>query len=91
MFKGIVLHFLESYFPKYSALSLSEVSPVNLSHDSVSRWLEETHIRPKDIWNEAKDHVLRSNGIIVADETVLNKSRSQKIKLVKMAVFRGRA
>jgi len=64
-------------------LSLSEVSPINLSHDSISRWLEDAHVRPKDIWNEAKSHIIGSEGIIVADETVLNKSRSQKIELVR--------
>ena len=64
-------------------MSLSEVSPINLSHDSISRWLEDAHVRPKDIWNEAKSHIIGSEGIIVADETVLNKSRSQKIELVR--------
>jgi len=64
-------------------LSLSDVSPTSLSHDSVSRWLEETHCQPKDIWNEAKNCVLKTSGVIVADETVLNKSRSQKIELVR--------
>lgn len=64
-------------------MSLSEVSPINLSHDSISRWLEDSHVRPKDIWNEAKDHILTGNGIIVVDETVLNKSRSQKMELVR--------
>lgn len=68
---------------RYSALSLSEVSPISLSHDSVSRWLEDSRVRPKDIWNEAKSHILGSEGIIVADETVLNKNRSQKIELVR--------
>ena len=81
--KDLYCAFLKVTSQRYSALSLSEVSPINLSHDSISRWLEDSHIRPKDIWNEAKSHVLESNGIIVADETVLNKNRSQKIKLVR--------
>jgi len=75
--------FLKVTSQRYSALSLSEVSPINLSHDSISRWLEDAHVRPKDIWNEAKSHIIGSEGIIVADETVLNKSRSQKIELVR--------
>lgn len=84
MFKRVILYFLlKVTSQRYSALSLSEVSPIELSHDSVSRWLESAHVRPKDIWNEAKPHILGSTGIIVADKTVLNKDRSQKIKLIR--------
>ena len=69
---------------RYSSLALSEVSPIELSHDSISRWLEEAKCQPKDIWNEVKECVLGSgSGIIVADETVLNKNRSNKIELVR--------
>jgi len=64
-------------------LSLSDVSPIQLSHDSISRWLEETKCQPKDVWDEAKPYVLKTRGILVADETVLDKSRSQKIDLVR--------
>lgn len=83
--KDLYCTFLRLTTQRYSALSLSEVSPVVLSHDSISRWLESAHCRPKDIWNEAKPFVLDSetSGIIVADETVLNKSRSRKIQLVR--------
>lgn len=75
--------FLKVTSQRYSSLALSEISPFSLSHDSISRWLEEAHIKPKDIWNQAKDKVLGTNGIIVADETVLNKNRSNKIELVR--------
>ena len=81
--KELYCTFLRVTCQRYSALSLSDVSPTSLSHDSVSRWLEETHCQPKDIWNEAKNCVLKTSGVIVADETVLNKSRSQKIELVR--------
>jgi len=55
----------------------------NFLNDSISRWLEEASVRPKNIWEEAKESVLGSDsGIIIADETVLNKSRSKKIELV---------
>ena len=83
--KDLYCTFLRITSQRYSALSLSEVSPVDLSHDSISRWLETAHCRPKDIWGEAKSFVLDNNssGIIVADETVLNKGRSQKIELVR--------
>ena len=75
--------FLRVTSQRYSALSLSEVSPVKLSHDSISRWLVDAKCQPKDIWKCAKSHVLESGGIIAADETVLNKDRSRKIELVR--------
>jgi hypothetical protein len=81
--KDLYCAFLKVTSQRYSALSLSEVSPISLSHDSISRWLESEHVRPKDIWNEAKNHILGGNGVLVADETVLNKSRSNKIELVR--------
>ncbi|OGE26225.1 hypothetical protein A3C26_02755, partial [Candidatus Daviesbacteria bacterium RIFCSPHIGHO2_02_FULL_39_12] len=68
---------------RYSALSLSEVSPTELSHDSISRWLESAHCQPKDIWEKAKAHVVGGSGVIIADDTILNKSRSEKIELVR--------
>lgn len=81
--KELYCAFLRVTCQRYSALSLSDVSPVSLSHDSISRWLEDTHCQPKDIWNEARGWVLHTSGVIVADETVLDKSRSQKIELVR--------
>lgn len=81
--KDLYCTFLRVTSQRYSALSLSEVAPYELSHDSISRWLEEAKCQPKDIWNKAKNHVLESKGIIVADETVLNKGRSQKVELVR--------
>lgn len=81
--KELYCAFLRVTSQRYSALSLSDVSPIQLSHDSISRWLEETKCQPKDIWNEAKKCVLKTSGVLIADETVLNKSRSQKIDLVR--------
>lgn len=75
--------FLKVTSQRYSALSLSEVSPTELSHDSISRWLESAHCQPKDIWEKAKAHVVGGSGVIIADDTILNKSRSEKIELVR--------
>ncbi len=75
--------FLKVTSQRYSALSLSEVSPTELSHDSISRWLESAHCQPKDIWEKARNHVLGTHGVIIADDTILNKSRSEKIELVR--------
>jgi len=81
--KDLYCTFLKVTSQRYSALSLSEVSPQEISHDTISRWLEKAHCQPKDIWQEAKPHVLKTQGVLIADETVLNKSRSKKIDLVR--------
>lgn len=81
--KDLYCTFLKVTTQRYSALSLSEVAPTELSHDSISRWLAQSNCQPKDVWAAAKDHVLDKQGILVADETVLNKSRSKKIELVR--------
>lgn len=81
--KDLYCSFLQVTSKRYSALTLSEVSPVGLSHDAVSGWLVGTKCQPKDIWEAAKKDVLASpSGVIIADETVLDKQRSKKIELV---------
>lgn len=76
--------FLEVTSERYSALSLSEVAPqaVALSHDSVSRWLSRAKVQPKDLWLAAKKEVYGSAGILVFDDVVIDKSRSDKMELV---------
>lgn len=62
---------------------MSDVSPIKLSHDAISRWLTDTKCQPKDIWEAVKGDVISSktDGIIIADETIIDKSRSDKIEL----------
>lgn len=79
--KELYCAFLQVTSQKYSATGLSEVSPIELSHDAVSRWLENTSFQPKDIWEAAKKEVLGAEGIIIADDVVLDKSRSDQIEL----------
>lgn len=81
--------FLEVTSDRYSALSLSEVAPSSseLSHDSISRWLRDAKVQPKDIWAAAKKDLMKPNGshrpgILVFDDVVIDKSRSGKTELV---------
>src|SRR3989338_3441083 len=80
--KELYCTFLRVTCQRYSALSLSDVSPVPLSHDSISRWLEDTHCQPKDIWNEAKQCVLSSaSGIIHRAKAALSDDWIRRIRL----------
>ena len=75
--------FLQATSIRYSGLALSEVSPLEISHDAISRWLSEKHFRPRDLWLIAKDQLNPSEPfLLIADDTVLAKTRSQKIELV---------
>lgn len=80
--KELYCTFLKVTSQRYSAVSLSEVAPTNLSHDSISRWLVETKTQPKDIWEAAQKEIVGKSGVLIADDTVISKSRSQKMELV---------
>ena len=71
--KELYSTFLRVTSQRYSALSLSEVSPVELSRDSISRWLSEAKCQPKDILNEAKSHIFGSAEVLIVDDTILDK------------------
>ncbi len=81
--KDLYRTFLQVTATRYSALSLAEVAPIELSHDAVSRWLKDAKCQPKDIWETARPDVVGKRGILIADDTVIDKSRSDKIELVQ--------
>lgn len=82
--KDLYRRFLQASSVRYSGLALSEVAPEKLSHDSVSRWLKSKKFRPREIWDLAKPYVRPQNrGILICDDTILDKHRSEKIELVK--------
>jgi hypothetical protein len=63
------------------------VTPENmaLSHDSIPRWLSSAKVQPKDLWEAANKEIEgmpNNQGILVFDDVVINKSRSNKMELV---------
>ena len=75
--------FLQASSVRYSGLSLSEVSPINLSHDSISRWLQDKHFRPREIYQSTQTLIdLNEPCLLICDDTVLSKTHSKKIDLV---------
>ena len=76
--------FLQASSIRYSGLALSEVSPVDLSHDSISRWLQATKQTPNNIWHEASKFINKEEPcLLVCDDTILSKKHSKKIELVR--------
>jgi len=79
--------YLESTVCKFDCSSLSEVSPLEISHDSVSSWLASVKIQPKVIWKACMTDMKNLNMVkegysIIADETVISKKHSKKNKLL---------
>ena len=62
---------------------MSEVSPVKLSHDSASRWLNSQNFRPSEIYKEVSKYIDQDSPcLLVGDDTLISKQYSKKIELV---------
>ncbi|OJW72227.1 MAG: transposase [Candidatus Amoebophilus sp. 36-38] len=82
--KELYQAFLQASSVRYSGLALSEVSPFELSHDSISRWLSQKELRPRDVWQKAQAHIdKQAPCLLIADDTVLDKQYSSHIELVQ--------
>ena len=46
--------FLQASVVRFSSVALSEVSPDDLSHDVLSKWLKNTSLKPAEVWHESK-------------------------------------
>lgn len=81
--KELYKAFLQASSVRYSGLALSEVSPAELSHDGISRWLKEKNFSPKDVWQNAQALIDQTEEcLLIADDSVLSKTYSKKIELV---------
>lgn len=81
--KSLYTSFLQASSIRYSGLALSEVSPVPLSHDSANRWLNSCSFRPSGVWELSKPLInIKEPHLLVGDDTVLDKHRSEEIDLV---------
>lgn len=77
--KNLYQTFLQASSVRYSGLALSEVSPNPISHDSISRWLNKSCFRPREVFELAKEHISSEEAcILIVDDTVLSKPRSQE-------------
>ncbi len=68
---------------RYSGLELSRVSPTDIAHDSISRWLSSSNFTPSELWNQTKELVDNKTGYLVADDTLLDKRYSRVNELAK--------
>ena len=81
--KELYKAFLQASSVRYSGLALSEVSPDELSHDGISRWLKDKNFSPKLIWESSSRMIDKDEEcLLIADDSVLAKKHSKKIDLV---------
>jgi len=76
-------NFLLGNHNRYSGVELSKVSPKNIAHDSVRRWLSSDNYTPSDLWRHVKPLVDLRSGYLVGDDSLLNKQYSRKNELAK--------
>ena len=68
---------------RYSGKGLSEVSPKNLSHDSASRWFNNSNFHPNEVYKESSKYIDHDDPcLLVGNDTVLLKPYSKKSDLV---------
>ena len=79
----LYVDFLIGSQKQYSGLELSRVSPEPMAHDSVSRWLSQSKLTPKLLWQESQHLIDQASGYLSIDDSVLNKPYAQEIPLVK--------
>jgi hypothetical protein len=73
--------------PHYTSCTrLSEVMQ-SVSHDSVNRFLERERFEPKDLFDEEKDKVELTGGMLGVDDFVLDKPYSDSSKAVFIDYF----
>lgn len=74
--------FLISNHNRYSGVELSKTSGDLLSHDSVSRWLEDEDFDSKNLWSHVEKMIEKETGYLIGDDSVLNKRFSRENELV---------
>ena len=81
--KELYKAFLQASSVRYTGLALSAVSPSDISHDGISRWLKAMRYTPAAIWPLAEKLIDRQEpSLLIADDTVLSKVHSKEIDLV---------
>ena len=75
-FNNLYKSFLQASSVRYSGKALSEVSPVALSHDSASRWLNSQNFRPGEIYKEVSKYIDQNSPcLLVGDDTLISNFR----------------
>lgn len=67
----------------YTLTHYAEHHPEEISHDRINRYLRDDKLTPKLVWEKVKQDILPDNeGILIFDDSILDKNHSHKIELV---------
>lgn len=80
--KELYCQFLLASQREFCATSLSTIKS-DMSHDKVTRWLTDTKLTPKILWEHVEGLVDKGDGHLLLDDSVLDKSYSCKVGLAK--------
>lgn len=75
--------FLLSTQGRYSMLWLARVLDNQPAHDSWTRWLKETKLKPSFLWEEVKKLVDLNSGYLIIDDCTVDKWYSKKVEMVR--------
>lgn len=81
--KDLYSQFLLSTQGRYSMLWLANLLDKQPAHDSWTRWLNNTKLRPSILWEEVQDLVDLSGGCLIVDDSVIDKWYAKDMDLVK--------
>lgn len=74
--------FLIAAQTNFTATNFSSLTD-NVGHDSISRFLSNTKLTPKIIWEYSEKFVDKGSGFLIADDSVLDHPYGEKIGLAK--------
>jgi len=80
--KELYCQFLIASQKEFGATNLSSFKS-GVSHDNVTRWLTKTKLTPNVLWEHTKGLVDMDSGYLLLDDSVLDKTFSNKISLAK--------
>lgn len=79
----LYVQFLLAAQTNFTCTELSQVAPIEMSHDAPTRLLTREKLTPKILWKNAHPYIDLEDGYLIADDTVLDKMRSENNSLVK--------
>jgi len=80
--KELYSQFLLATFGRHSASWLGELLGRKPAHDTFTRWLKKTKLRPHIIWEHMQGFIQKKEGFLILDDTVLDKWYAKDIELV---------
>ena len=80
--KELYCQYLIASPKRYSQVGLAELFDNDPAHDSYTRWISNTKLKPKILWEYAKPMVKQNEGFLIVDDTVLDKWYGPEIEPV---------